>query len=94
MKKVKFKLRNFLHMYLYTKINKKMLDFVCVYACTQVEVFNSFNLGPSRASYPVNRVKCEKVKAKCSFSMGHRDLHKLRPSKEYIDVFIYPSLMI
>ena len=44
--------------------------------------------------YPVNRVKCEKVKAKCSFSMAHRDLHKLRPSKEYIDVFIYPSLMI
>ena len=49
---------------------------------------------PVPREYPVNRVKCEKVKAKCSFSMGHRDLHKLRPSKEYIDVFIYPSLMI
>ena len=44
--------------------------------------------------YTVNRVKCEKVKAKCSFSMTHRDLCKLEPSKEYIDVFIYPSLMV
>ena len=44
--------------------------------------------------YPVNRVKCKKVKAKGSFSMADRDLLKLKPSREYIDVFIYPSLMI
>ena len=51
MKKVKFKLRNFLHVCLCTKINKKMLDFVCVYACPQVELLNNFNLGPSGAPY-------------------------------------------
>ena len=42
MKMVKFKLRNFLQVYLCTKINKKMLDFVCVYECPQITV-NTYN---------------------------------------------------
>ena len=46
------------------------------------------------AVYPVNRVKSEKVKAKCSFFMAGRDFLKLKALKECIDVFIYPSLMI
>ena len=38
--------------------------------------------------------QCEKVKAKCSFSLVDRDLLKLKNSKKYIDVFLYPPLMI
>ena len=47
-----------------------------------------------KGNYPVNRVKCKKVKAKCSFSMADTDMLMVKPSREYVDVFIHPSLKI
>ena len=35
--------------------------------------------GPFKNKYPVNRVKCQKVKAKYSLSMVDRDFLKLKP---------------
>ena len=71
MKKVKFRLRNFLHIYLCTKINKKILDFVCVYACPQIELLNSF----IRAQVELPNIICsENIKKNVHFLLNMRNL--------------------